>query len=303
MEADQKLTVEEMKIKIAEYKVNLAQIESIIDSEKSNVDKLELVDQLKKMKDNIKQALKYYHDIIAYETDLLTPNEHPITLNDIGKVCCCFYNNGWTTGKIVNLQHESNETQETIQLRLFGFIDSTTGLKAETSLPFKHVKINKEYSWKDLVKGYFVEAIYYEDGNWYEAVICETYYDEQLIEVEFLEYKNKEKVSLDSIRISPIHKVKNEGIKAKNEEKLSKLDNKLEFEFTLPENLRLNPSDNDQQRIAKRKKVKALKQSHKHKILEELNKQKQDVWKDFVSANQNKKGFSKPIGFGSKFGK
>lgn len=303
MDNDQKLSIDEMKNKIAEYKANLAQIESIIESEKSNVDKLELVDQLRKMKENIKQAIKYYYDIISYETELLALNSQPITLNDVGKVCCCLYNNAWTTATIVNLQHESHENYETIQLRLFGFLDSKTGKKAEVNLPFEYVKINKEYSLKELVKGFFIQAIYSEDGNWYEAVVAEVFNEERLIEVEFLEYANKEKVTLDSIRISPIHRVKNEGIKTKNEEKQSKMENKLDYEFTLPEHLRLNPSDNDQQRIAKRKKVKALKQSHKHKILEELNKQKQDVWKDFVSANQSKKGFGKPIGFNSKYNK
>ena len=58
-----------------------------------------------------------------------------------------------------------------------------------------------------------------------------------------------------------------------------------ELEFKIPDNLKISPSDSEIQRLTKKKKIKALKNNFKQKILEKDSKDKQDVWLNFNQKN------------------
>lgn len=65
-------------------------------------------------------------------------------------------------------------------------------------------------------------------------------------------------------------------------------------EFQFPEHLRVKASDNEKVREQKRKKVKALKYSHKIQMQEQGSKIKQNVWLNFQKkgSKQNKGYFA-----------
>ena len=62
--------------------------------------------------------------------------------------------------------------------------------------------------------------------------------------------------------------------------------------FSIPESLKGKTTDTADQRLAKRKKVKALKQNFKRKVIEKQNKDKQDSWLNFnYKAEKQKTGY------------
>jgi len=54
-----------------------------------------------------------------------------------------------------------------------------------------------------------------------------------------------------------------------------------ELELIIPDNLKISPADSEAQRLAKKKKVKALKNNFKQKLIEKETKEKQDLWLNF----------------------
>lgn len=62
-------------------------------------------------------------------------------------------------------------------------------------------------------------------------------------------------------------------------------------EFQIPEHLRMKRSDTEKVKLQKKKKVKALKYSHKVKLQEMDSKARQSVWLDFTNkASGSKQG-------------
>ena len=98
--------------------------------------------------------------------------------------------------------------------------------------------------------------------------------------VKFKKFGNKENVPLEYLRLKP------EDVKKNKEKEKEGLEN-----FVAPEKLKLKSTDTEEQRLAKRKKVKALKQNHKRKIIDKSNREKQENWLSFQDkASKNRKG-------------
>jgi len=296
------LTIDELDKKIYEYKSNLNQVETILERERENIkmnpSKLE---DLIKLRDSLKQAIRFHDDVKKFKISNIGFSTNLMTNEDIGRICSCYFESDdkWYTAMVKDV----NEKENTATVTFFGLynIDSNNNeevnisslnnkninaVLSEATLPFKYIKIQEKLSPIELSIGMFVEAIYYEDGLWYQAIIEQI--SEYGVHIKYLKYTDKEIVSFDSIRLTPELKLKNE-----DRNKNKKLKNNLEDEmvFKLPDNLKISPADNEQQRLSKKKKAKALKNNHKQKILEKISKEKQDSWLNFVSkAQKNKNG-------------
>ena len=142
------------------------------------------------------------------------------------------------------------------------------------------------------------DAIYYEEGKWYNAMI-ETI-SEHGVHVKYKKYNDVEVVSFDSIRFTPEQNLLN---MKKKEEALKKTKSEVsenDLEFKLPEYLKITPTDNEVQRLSKRKRVKSMKNTHKQKIIEKVSKDKQDNWLNHSQAHamthkSNKSGGYVPL--------
>jgi survival-of-motor-neuron-related-splicing factor 30 len=280
--------MDEINEKIQEYKQNLVQIEALLEREKNNIDKIQQIEELTNLKNKLKEQIKYHTQLLAFEKEKCSLNTLPLSLLDINKSCCCMYNNSWTTGKIKNVYENK------VTVSLYGYFNSENNTNIEVDLDYTLVKVNKKYVSKDLLKGYLVEAIFFLDGEWYKSKIISINIDS--IEVEYIGYDTKEKIDYDCIRFTPEMRIENEKL-FKEFTNVVTIKNEKEEEnetFNLPDNLRINPSDNEQQRLAKRKKVKALKLNHKQKILEHVTKQKQDSWLNFKTLSGIKGLYKSP---------
>lgn len=286
MEKQEKLSIQEMKERIEEYRSSMAQIESILDREKGDVKKLTEVNELSKVYDNIKKSLLYYSEVIAYEeSKLIVDNDKVISPSDIGKVCS-------VTLQTQDGKHISKEVPPSSRIhnaRLLDLLDGEQVLvklipSGETiEIASKHCKPNKLHSRQNLKIGFSCEALFSQDGEFYDATITEL--SDSKITVLFTGYGNSEQIGYDSIRISPDQAIRNQrlatGIEGRKEKAVD-----LSKGVVIPEHLRITPADSEQNRLAKRKKVKALKHSHKMKVLELESREKQENWNCFL---KNKK--------------
>lgn len=144
-----------------------------------------------------------------------------------------------------------------------------------------------------------VQAVYSEDGEWYnatiEALTPNGYF------VIYDEWGNKEEVDPDNIRpieeatvnalleAEKVAEATKQAIKRKIAQAAS-----VDFQSrTLPAKLRIEPDDPEDVKIAKRKKIHAFKSKMRFEQLEVTQNKRQNAWQQF----QSTKGKTKKVGF------
>ncbi|KAK9167818.1 hypothetical protein Scep_003009 [Stephania cephalantha] len=144
-----------------------------------------------------------------------------------------------------------------------------------------------------------VQAVWSEDGEWYnatiEALTPNGYY------VTYDEWDNKEEVDPDNVR--PVQEdAVNTLLEAERQAEATKqaIKRKIalaaseEFQAkTLPPKLRIEPDDPEEVKAAKKKKIHAFKSKMRSEQLEVAQNKRQNAWQQFQTA----KGRSKKVGF------
>jgi survival-of-motor-neuron-related-splicing factor 30 len=261
--------VKELKQTIADYQEKLNQIDELIKGEKDDATKIAEMELLKK---EIQSAIDYSSDLIKLkESDQgkIKVSMRVLTDKDKGKVCEGFFNSEqqWFAGKIIDV----NVEDQTAEIDWIGFTE-------KSSLPAKYIKIAKHPDSSQLEEGYVCESLYTLDGNWYPCMIERIFEDTYF--VKFRKFGNKENVPIEYLRLKP------EDVKKNKEKEKEGLDN-----FVPPEKLKYKSTDTEDQKLSKKKKLKALKFNHKKKIFDKANKEKQETWMDFQhKASRSKKG-------------
>ncbi|MCL7045169.1 hypothetical protein MKW94_001987 [Papaver nudicaule] len=144
-----------------------------------------------------------------------------------------------------------------------------------------------------------IQAVWSEDGEWYDATIealtPNGYY------VHFEEWGNREEVDPDNVR--PIEEeVVNALVEAEKEAEATKQALKRKIaqaaavdyqSKTLPAKLKVDPNDSEDVKAAKRKKIHAFKSKNRFEQLEATQNKRQNAWQQF----QTTKGQAKKTGF------
>jgi hypothetical protein len=257
-------SIEDIEKKLIEERTNLSQIEAILDRENQKVTNIKILELVNKAKE-LRDVIAFHEDLRKFKisTSPLIFNATALTKADKGRVCTCYFEEEkkWFTAFVNEVFEDTAEI-------------TWQGYKEKANIPFKYIKIQEYAKPEDLIVGNQCEAIY-EDGKWYIATIQQV--SEHGVHVKYNKYEEVEVVSFDSVRVTPEQRVANQK---KAEEKVKPIAGG-EMEFKIPEYLKLNPTDNEAQRLSKRKRVKAIKQKHKQMIIEKISKDKQDDWLKF----------------------
>ncbi|GAB4847438.1 hypothetical protein Ancab_026495 [Ancistrocladus abbreviatus] len=144
-----------------------------------------------------------------------------------------------------------------------------------------------------------VQAVWSEDGEWYdatiEAITPNGYY------ISYDEWGNKEEVDPANVRLIEDGAV-NALLEAEREAEATKQALKRKIaqaaavdiqSRSLPSKLRINPDDPEDVKAAKRKKIHAFKSKVRFEHLEVTQNKRQNAWQQF----QNTKGRTKKVGF------
>lgn len=143
-----------------------------------------------------------------------------------------------------------------------------------------------------------VQAVWSEDGEWYEATIDSLTPDGYYVSYDG--WGNKEEVDPGNVR--PIQEEVNALLEAEKEAEATKqaIKRKIaqaaatDFQSrSLPAKLRIEPDDPEDVKIAKRKKIHAFKSKMRFEQLEVTQNKRQNAWQQF----QTTKGRAKKIGF------
>lgn len=239
-------SIEDLKRTKDDYLDKLSQIDALIEQNKNDNLKVAEMELLKK---EIQNAIDYTSDLIKLKDSdqgKIRISMRALTEKDKGKVCEAFFDSEqqWFAGTIVNVNVE-NQTAEVDWI----------GYTEKSAVPAKFIKVAKHPDRNQLEEGYYCESLYIQDGCWYPCMIERIFEDSFL--VKFKKFANKETVPLEYLRLKP------EDVKKNKEKEKEGLEN-----FQIPEKLKLKSTDTEEQRLAKRKKVKAVKLHHKRKIID-----------------------------------
>lgn len=126
------------------------------------------------------------------------------------------------------------------------------------------------------------EAIWSGDQNWYSAEVTEI--NAEGVTVRFTEYGDVETIAPERIRLEG-----GRGKKRKEAEPGS-------VAFEVPKWLQILPTDTEDARKAKKKRIKALKLQNKIQVREEETKQKKASWQEFAQSASKKRKFGSLTG-------
>lgn len=157
------------------------------------------------------------------------------------------------------------------------------------------------YDGHRLPIGTQVQAVYSEDGEWYDATIEALTPNGYL--VAYSGWGNKEEVDPANVRALE-ERVVDPLVEAEKEAEATKLALKrkiaqaatadVDFQSkSLPAKLRIEPEDSEDVKAAKRKKIHAFKSKMRKEQIEVTHNKRQNAWQQF----QTTKGRAKKIGF------
>lgn len=285
------MSIEELTSSIAEFKQNKTQIESILEIEKDDEYKVEVKQKNKELQlllNNVINAISFYEEALDFKLRTEQFNDTPIEAKSIGKIASVYYESDhtWNNAVIESIDDSTNDNEQMLNITFLGY-------KEKAKVPFKYLKVNKEISDEECVKGAICDIIYMEDGKWYQGTIEDI--SAEGVHVKYNSCVNLEIVSRECIRITPEQKIINWKNKHKDNSKTNqdKNDNNKTKDifapFVIPSNLKISPADTDEQRFLKRKRVKNLKHKNKQAIIEHISKEKQNNWLSFNKQLSEKK--------------
>ncbi|CAD8081700.1 unnamed protein product [Paramecium primaurelia] len=217
--------------------------------------------ELKNIKDELLLAKEAQEKEIASlqktQDNLFSVNR--LNGEDIDKLAKAYHEQDrkWYNAKLIQIDTEEQEAD--IQ-----FI----GYQEVVKMHAIFIKVQPIPDSKLFAVGQQCEAIYSSDGRYYLGTIEKV--TEEGYHIRFKKNSNREIVPLIYLR---------EAKKQLNDSK--KMNFEEMDEFQVPENLKYLPTDNEQQRQAKKKKIKAMKQTFKLSKITKYAQEKQSSWQSF----------------------
>ncbi|KAL8541875.1 hypothetical protein ACS0TY_002936 [Phlomoides rotata] len=153
------------------------------------------------------------------------------------------------------------------------------------------------YDGDKFLVGTKVQAVYSEDGEWYDAIIeahtPNGYY------VSYNEWGNKEEVDPDNVRpiqedtADPLLEAEKIAVATKEalKRKIAQSATKDFESWTVPQKLKIDPNDPEDVKVAKRKKLHAFKSKMRMEAKEVTQNKRQNAWQQF----QTTKGRAKKV--------
>jgi survival-of-motor-neuron-related-splicing factor 30 len=141
--------------------------------------------------------------------------------------------------------------------------------------------------------GTTIMARYHEDGLWYEAKVDSIKDDKYWI--TFVDYGNQSLVTQDETKplTEEDKKKRKEPSSPKSEDEEEENTPKPTSAVVIPKSLKILPTDSEEVRQAKKRRMKAIKSQNRSHQLEEAKKEKKNAWQEFSSKSTGKptKGF------------
>ena len=135
-----------------------------------------------------------------------------------------------------------------------------------------------------------VMALFEEDGLWYEASIDSIKDDKYW--VTYIGYGNRALVSEDQMRsLTEEEKKKRKepaSVASTSNGEMEEEESTSASALVIPKSLKILPTDSEEVRQAKKRRMKAIKSQQRTYQLEEAKKEKKNAWQEFASKSSGK---------------
>lgn len=262
---------EELNAKIAEYRQQLGLVLDALQKDPEN-------EELNVLRRDLAEVISLTTDLLKYkesEDGLIDEqDEREDGAQDesiyLGKTCVVLYNGKQKYGVVV--QVKGNEPTDLIIIELLG-------TKERCSLALKDLKLLEPPDNSLCPPGAFVQALY-EDGRWYDCSIIRQTSAGYV--VTYKDYNTSEEVRGDRIRV-----------KKKMENKKETKDIVTPAGYVIPENLIIKKTDNEKEKMRKKRLVQSLKKQQKDERLHAEATKRADSWRKFQekSGSRNRSGY------------
>jgi len=147
----------------------------------------------------------------------------------------------------------------------------------------------EEFAHPLLQVGSRCSALFAGDGLWYEAVVNKVpNVPTEKYTVTFAGYGNDAEVEISSVRPLPVEESKHSARKSKSKPVHASSVNEEEKELVIPKSLKILPTDSDEVRVQKKKKLHAFKSQHRLKQAEHERASRASAWQQFTTAAAKK---------------
>ncbi|XP_020518954.1 survival of motor neuron-related-splicing factor 30 isoform X3 [Amborella trichopoda] len=253
MQGGEELSIDELASNLSTYKDQLHQVRKLLEDDPNNSEYKDMEKELEEVLCLLMAFLPLFQVIVLTEELLVTARQAEAT------------GSGSEIDVDANLDRHKS--------------DGISSLNMESS----------EISEERLPIGTKIQAIWSDDGEWYDATI------EAITPIGYFvsydEWGNKEEVDPGSIRPRPEGTV-NALLEAEREAEATKQAIKRKiaqaaaagtdaFSRTLPPKLRIEPDDPEDVKAAKRKKIHAFKSKVRFEQLEVTQNKRQNAWQQF----------------------
>mmetsp|Transcript_51452 Transcript_51452/g.115727 ORF Transcript_51452/g.115727 Transcript_51452/m.115727 type:complete len:326 (+) Transcript_51452:80-1057(+) len=281
--ADFTQSAEELLTKLDTYREQLAQVEEALEQQPDEP-------SLVKLKNDLTEVIVLTEDLVKYQaaapaaaeeaaaaevTTTGRPQSKSVHTALVGRTCEAFYEQKWYNGEIKSVRRDDRG----IERCTVDFI----GLQNQREYKVTDVKMLRPPHPAQCQPGTRCQAIFPEDGLWYECVITEQ--TEKGYKITFTDYGSKAEVKFDQVRLV--------SLKAAEKKRTIK-EVTTPAGYKIPESLVIQKADAEDIIDTKRRKIQAIKKQQRVDRIEEDSIKKQSSWQKFFhtkASTRSKCGF------------
>lgn len=275
-------SAEELLTKLDTYREQLAQVEEALEAQPDEP-------SLVKLRNDLTEVIVLTEDLVKYQAAAPAggddgvdtskgpsgrPQQKSVHTALIGRTCEAFYEQKWFNSEIVSVRRDERGI-ERCTVEFIGF-QNTREYK------ITDVRLLKPPHPALCQPGTKLQAIFAEDGLWYDCVVSEQ--TEKGYKVTFSDYGQKSEIKFDQVRTQP---------KSSDKKRQAK-EVTTPGGYKIPETLQINKNDTEEQKELKRRKVHAIKSKQRTDKIEEDMLKQQAGWQKFFHSKasiRSKTGF------------
>jgi len=276
-------SAEELLTKLDTYREQLAQVEEALEQQPDEP-------SLVKLKNDLTEVIVLTEDLVKYQAAAPTQAEEPepapvqasrkqssVHTALVGRTCEAFHEQKWYNAEIRSVRRD----ERGIERCTVDFL----GLSNSREYKVTDVKMLRPPHPAQCQPGTKCQAIFPEDGLWYECVLTEQ--TEKGYKVTFTDYGNKAEVKFDQIRLGG-------AAKALDSKKRTVKEVTTPAGYKIPESLVIAKTDTEEQIETKRRKITSIKKQQRVDKIEDDAHKQQTSWSKFhytKASTRSKCGF------------
>lgn len=289
-------SAEELLTKLDTYREQLAQVEEALEQQPDEP-------SLVKLKNDLTEVIVLTEDLVKYQAAAPTEAEQAggtdtaqttgrasvvpqqpsssrasksVHTALVGRTCEAFFEQKWYNGEIKSVRRDERG-QERCMVEFIGFSNAR-------EFKVTDVRLLRPPHPAQCQPGTRCQAIFPEDGLWYDCVITEQ--TEKGYKITFIDYGSKAEVKFDQIRLQSTGKV--------GQQKRTIKEVTTPAGYKIPESMQIQKTDTEDIIDAKRRKITAIKKQQRLDKLETEHVKQQTNWQKFFykkASTRSKCGF------------